>query len=85
MGVPILTQVEWYGGYLLLVAGTVSLFVLYDRFFPRRDDGSWGFGGGNEEWLPKGPDGKPDWTQFHAELDKIGKEIEEKESLASVL
>jgi len=84
MSIPILMQVEWYGGYFLLIAVSVGLVMLYDRFFPRRDNGSWGFGHGGEEWLPLGPNGKPDWKKFHEELDEIGKtiKVEEEESRA---
>jgi hypothetical protein len=84
MAVPILVQVYVYGGYLLFTAACVGIIMLYDHFFPKRDGGSWGFGN-SDEWLPRGPDGKPDWKKFHEELDEIGKnvKIEEEEMAAS--
>lgn len=86
MELPLLTQIEWYGGYLLFIAACGGIAVLYDwRFPPQRGGGSWGFGHSPDFWLPTGPKGT-DWKKFHEELDEIGKnvKIEEEEIAASV-
>jgi|HubBroStandDraft_1064217.scaffolds.fasta_scaffold172715_3 hypothetical protein len=86
MSVPILWQVYAYGGLLVTIAGGVGFCQLITWLFPpRRDGGSWGFGHGFDEWIPRGPDGKPDWKKFHEELDEIGKDVKihEEEMAAS--